>query len=407
LIGQNRNNLYIIIYKIFLNIIFFFIFHFLLVIKKGIDNDKISFNGKLEKDKIEEFADVQNYLNLVLNGTIIDKEKIYQRSITPKISIIISVYNGEAYIKTAILSIQNQDLKDIEIIIVDDNSKDNSVNLIKEIMKTEPRIFLYQNQENKGPLFTKSKGVLHAKGKYVMILDEDDIYVQREAFSTLYMEAEKSNIDILGFIGIVSGEKIPINRSNFPYVMNKIIYQPNLSNLMYHYDSKGRIRQFGGNLCNLFIKTHLYKNIIKLIDSKNMNTTMKYHDDFIILFLLMRNAYNIKFIDRLFYVWLRTWNSTEPKIKFRTQIKKQDINNKKCFSYLNFLEILFKNTKNTFEDKKIVFSELERWYLNTHCRTNEKNKDKAIKVIKSFLKSEYFSNGDKKQMQDFIANSKE
>ena len=75
------------------------------------------------------------------------------------------VHNGEAFIKEAIISIQNQDLKDIEIIIIDDKSTDNSVNLIKEIMKNEPRIRLFQNEENRGILFTKAKGILSAKGK--------------------------------------------------------------------------------------------------------------------------------------------------------------------------------------------------------------------------------------------------
>ena len=58
-----------------------------------------------------------------------------------------------------------------------DCSKDNSVNLIKELMVKDPRIKLYQNEENKGALYTKTRGVLNAKGKYVMALDEDDMYV--------------------------------------------------------------------------------------------------------------------------------------------------------------------------------------------------------------------------------------
>ena len=82
-------------------------------------------------------------MDLVFNGTKIDKDKIYYPSINPKISIIISVYNGEAFLRTALLSIQNQIFKDIEIIMIDDGSEDNSVNLIKELMKTEPRIILY------------------------------------------------------------------------------------------------------------------------------------------------------------------------------------------------------------------------------------------------------------------------
>ena len=133
-------------------------------------------------------------MDLVINGTQLDKGKIYYPSKNPKVSIVVSVYNAEGFLKNAILSIQNQDLKDIEIIMVDDYSKDNSVNLIKEIMKTEPRIFLYQNKENKGALYTKSKGILLSKGKYLLILDVDDMFAQKDAFSFLYEESEKYNL---------------------------------------------------------------------------------------------------------------------------------------------------------------------------------------------------------------------
>ena len=64
-------------------------------------------------------------------------------------------------------------------------------------MKTEPRIVLYQNKENKGMLYTKSKGILLSKGKYIMVMDIDDIYVQRDAFRCLYVEAEKNNSIIM------------------------------------------------------------------------------------------------------------------------------------------------------------------------------------------------------------------
>ena len=64
-------------------------------------------------------------------------------------------------------------------------------------MKEDPRIVFLANTENKGALYTKTKGVLQAKGKYVMTLDVDDLYASEDAFSTLYNEAEKYDLDIL------------------------------------------------------------------------------------------------------------------------------------------------------------------------------------------------------------------
>ena len=64
-------------------------------------------------------------------------------------------------------------------------------------MIKDQRILLFINQENKGMLYTKTTGVLKAKGKYVMLLDVDDIYLQKDAFSTLYIESEKNNLSYI------------------------------------------------------------------------------------------------------------------------------------------------------------------------------------------------------------------
>ena len=66
-------------------------------------------------------------------------------------------------------------------------------------MLKDKRIILLKNEENRGALYTKTKGVLNAKGKYVMTLDEYDMYVQEDAFEVLFDEAEKNDLDIVGF----------------------------------------------------------------------------------------------------------------------------------------------------------------------------------------------------------------
>ena len=371
------------------------------------DIDIKSYNKSIEKNYQEESVDIQNYMDLVFNGTVLDKDKIYYPSKNPKISIVISVFNGEAYLKTAILSIQNQNLKDIEIVLVDDGSKDNSVNLIKELMKTEPRIVLYENGENKGTLFTKSKGVLNSKGKYVIVMDEDDIFVQRDAFSSIYAEAEKNNLDMLGYILDYSGRKLDRNKRRYSYSnkLKQIVYQPELSNIMYTLHHNGHVSKFGGSLVNHLVRTDLFQKVIKLIDKENMNFHMNHHEDYTLFFLLTRNAKSIKYIERIFYICPTFWDNNEPKVKFRNEIKNEERHNKKCFAYLNFLDMLFKNTKNTKEDKKIAFSQVKYYYLDIkYCRKNKVTREKAISVFKSYLGNEYVSDEDKKKLRDFIDN---
>ena len=94
-------------------------------------------------------------------------------------------------------SVQNQNFSNIKIIIVDDGSMDNSIKIIKELMKEDDWIKLISNFENRGTLYSKRRGILNAKGKYVMTLDHDDLYVKNNVFSILFNEAEKYNVDVL------------------------------------------------------------------------------------------------------------------------------------------------------------------------------------------------------------------
>ena len=92
---------------------------------------------------------------------------------------------------------------------------DNSIEVIKELMEEDKRIKLLSNGENRGTLYTKTKGVLNAKGKYVMTLDQDNLYSNKNVFCNLYREAEKYNLDLLGFSTISSGIKLNLSKSYF------------------------------------------------------------------------------------------------------------------------------------------------------------------------------------------------
>ena len=166
-------------YWLYISYIFFLYLSMKILIFLYIKQKTLKINGQkfikplLIKDSEKEYIDCQEYYYMIHNNLLYDKNKRFYLSDNPKISIVIPVFNGEGYLKGTILSVLNQDFKDIEIIIIDDKSKDKSVELIKEIMKSEPRIRLYQNEINKGELYTKSKGILLSKGKYTMILNDD------------------------------------------------------------------------------------------------------------------------------------------------------------------------------------------------------------------------------------------
>ena len=89
------------------------------------------------------------------------------------ISIILPVYNAEKYIKRALKSLINQSYKNIEILCIDDGSKDNSYNIIKEFKDERIKLF---RQENSGPAKARNVGLSNSKGEYIMFCDADDWY---------------------------------------------------------------------------------------------------------------------------------------------------------------------------------------------------------------------------------------
>ncbi len=90
------------------------------------------------------------------------------------ISVIMCVYNGEAYVEKAIRSICNQTYKDFEFIIIDDGSTDNSLNIIKEYMKNDSRIVLVTNK-HEGIVHSANLGISKARGEYIARMDSDDL----------------------------------------------------------------------------------------------------------------------------------------------------------------------------------------------------------------------------------------
>ena len=113
---------------------------------------------------------------------------------SPKISVILSAYNEEKFIAKAIESLINQTLEDIEIIIINDGSSDNTLNIINEYGERDSRIVII-DQENIGLGASRNKGMKIASGEYVTFLDGDD-WFREDAFEISYREAKAKDTDI-------------------------------------------------------------------------------------------------------------------------------------------------------------------------------------------------------------------
>ena len=145
------------------------------------NSNEIQINGNkayLSKEYIEKF---NSYIDICQNDILLDKDKLLLLS-NPKISVTIPIYNAENYLYYSLRSIQNQKLKEIEIILIDDCSTDNSVKIIEEYMKEDPRIRLIKNEKNRRILYSKSIAALNANGEYITQIDQDDILIRDDVF---------------------------------------------------------------------------------------------------------------------------------------------------------------------------------------------------------------------------------
>jgi len=133
---------------------------------------------------------------------------------TVKISIIIPLYNAEKYLRKCLDSIISQNFTDIEIIIVDDGSTDNSFRIYLEYEQKDTRI-KHIKTENLGSGNARNVGLEHAQGKYIFFCDPDD-WVEQGIFADNYAIAENTNADAV-FFGV---NNYFYNQKNNSYVLS-------------------------------------------------------------------------------------------------------------------------------------------------------------------------------------------
>lgn len=110
-----------------------------------------------------------------------------------KVTFIIPLYNNEKYIKKCIMSILSQSYKEIEVIVIDDGSTDNSYKVCQEIL--DPRIKLFK-QYNFGAPLARNNGIKYSTGEYIMFLDSDDYLCSNKVISEIYKETNGFDFDL-------------------------------------------------------------------------------------------------------------------------------------------------------------------------------------------------------------------
>jgi glycosyltransferase involved in cell wall biosynthesis len=338
---------------------------------------------------IKDFKNIENYFNICNNKILINNNKKFTRNRNPKVSVIIPNYNRGKYLLRLLRSLQNQFFDDIEIIIVDDFSKDNTINLIKEYQKEDERIILIKHHNNKGTLISRNIGIAKSKGEYIMLPDSDDI-LSENILKTCYEVAIKNKIEMIRF-------NIYLGNGNifFDYFVNKlkvkIIFQPELKTYLFY--GLGTLEQLDFNLSNKFIKRDAYIRALNSINKFYLNQYMINYEDGLMNYMLYRTAKSFIFIKKIGYYYLLNNQSISLKPK-----KNYEENFKFIFLQLKFI---IENTKNTQYEKDIANSALTK--LSSLFKENfiiTKDFKFYKEVIDLFLKCKFINDENKSILQN-------
>ena len=335
-----------------------------------------------------QLKNINNYIDKCKKGIL--TKQIFEPRSKPKITALITVFNSEKYIGTAIRSVQNQNFNDIEILIVDDSSWDNSVGVIMKHKKIDKRIKLIKNKVNKGILYSKSLGVLKSRGKFIMFLDSDDLFVNQNIFLTCFKQAINNNIDVVEFSGFESdfnqfklNDTIPKIPLYLRYKKNEeTIRQPELSRYLYKRLDENRFKLIDGFLWGKTIKTKALKDSLKKIGPKIYTIKLNYGDDRLINFVLFKVAKSFKYIKEFGYIYNQN----------NLSVTHINLTNNNCRDELTNIFFMYNFTKNTPETEIAAFEIVHRWNKIINPGLNDtKNKKYLEKMVDIMLRDKYIS----------------
>ena len=349
-----------------------------------------------------EIKNIETYLKFCKSQKL--EFQKYKNRKNPEISIISPTYNRQKYLSRFIKSVQNQNFKNIELIIVDDNSLDNSANIIKNYENKDKRIISVKNKKNRGTFFARNIGVLHSRGQYVILPDPDDI-ISQDILKISYKYAKKNGYEIIRF-SVYNGGGVIAYEKFLEKLEDKPIYQPELSTYLFYATSDLEINDLSIN--NKLIKRDVYIEALNELNTFYFNMYITNYEDRIINYLIHRKAKSFYFLKKIGYRHLKSSESVSSQM---FEISEQRIDF--IFKYIKFL---FEYTKNIKREKDIVNTVLtilnrRKNSMESHLLSMNFNSNWNFyyEIINLFLDNEFISEGNKltfKNLKRIIENKK-
>ena len=326
----------------------------------------------------------------------------------PKASVIIPTYNCDKYILRAIKSIQYQNISNIEIILIDDHSSDNTIKLIKNIQEKDHRIKLIQNMKNMGIIYSRSIGVLSSKGKYIFTLDNDDFFINEDIFDVCINFGEKEDFDVIEFKAISNKPRnenllIPkIRDAKHSHQESFILFQPELG--AYPIPTGETLGSYG--LRDIFlwgkcIKSKIYHKALNKLGKERYSRFMIRYEDVLVNYMILNIAQSFLFIKKYGIYHVERMGSGA-SIGLKLVPRETNL--------LYLLDIIVDFSQNNINNKKLEVH-LLIYYLNLRntkriITSNKYNMDLIISIIKRILNSAYVSEKHKSIIKNIVKQRK-
>jgi glycosyltransferase involved in cell wall biosynthesis len=304
-----------------------------------------------------------------------------ESSIMPKLSIILPVYNGEEYIGQTIGKLLKTTYSNIELVIVDDGSKDNSLQICQEYAASDSRVKVY-HKENEGVAAARNYGISHAAGEYIGFCDQDD-EVSDKMYEIMMARliSDKSQAVICGsYRKKANGEKIVFEHFEDDVFEKEQIIEKLLLPMVFN-----GFAEYGNE--NISIYMTIWKCIISksLIDEKNLmfRKFVNYEDDLIMLIQLLLNSERISTVSDILYFWNTNLKSETYRCR-KKYVENLELRQQKLIGYI----------KGQLENGKISDEIVNKYIYVAECRNalllldnlstaGESLKSKLNKIMKS------------------------
>ena len=242
---------------------------------------------------------MEDFYDLCQSEKIISKESFFNRTKNPLVSVLVIAYNKKDVILKSIRSIQNQSLKNIEIIIVNDNSSDNSEEIFRQLLKSDGRIRIFTHLKNMGAWRSRLDAFLYSNAPYVIHFDAGDFYADNYVLEDAYNIVNKYNLDSLRFGFRLTKAKKHLNIKDKFYVFSqedrKIVYGKRF------YDITGYKY---GTIWNRLTKADIFTEGLSYLDYYILNAYKNIYEDRWWNSMANNGSCNFLMVNRIGYIYL-------------------------------------------------------------------------------------------------------